>query len=88
MPVDTSSSRFMDMKGCSLVFKLYACKGFRSPCSVFSCFIQLYFFHFTEQINDDDEMIDFGVRMSKIKVIRSESSRPGVSIILDPSRVE
>jgi len=26
-----------------------------SPCSVFSCFIQLYFFHFIEQINDDDD---------------------------------
>jgi len=41
---------------------MYACKGFRkrsyepgSPCSVFSCFIQLYVSILLNKINDDDD---------------------------------
>jgi len=47
---------------CIKLLKLYACKGFRkrsyepgSSCSVFSCFIQLYFSILLNKINDDDD---------------------------------
>ena len=46
---------------CIRLLKLYACKGFHkrsyepgSPCSVFSCFIQLYFSILLNKQNDDD----------------------------------
>jgi len=47
---------------CIRFLKLYAFKGFRkrsyepgSPCSVFSCFIQLYFSILLKINNDDDD---------------------------------